>query len=83
MEYEIRLRIKQLESQIDDPEVLDQKRVEYKLETYKEVLQLINSAPNKTRIISENEHTHKGVKVIGKYVKMPDGTEKIVRHDDN
>ena len=48
----IKSRIKQLELQIDNPEVLDQKRVECKLEAFRECLQLIKSEnlPNYTEI---------------------------------
>lgn len=34
-------RIKQLESQLNDPEILDKNRIEIKLETFKECLQMV------------------------------------------
>ena len=45
-------RIKQLESQLNDPEILDKNRIEIKLETFKECLQMVL---NEETVKRENE----------------------------
>ena len=51
----IKQRIDQLESQVDNPEVLDQRAVDIKLETLKEVLQLFDSKATESQNVVDNE----------------------------
>ena len=59
MEIQIKQRIIQLESQLGDPEVLDQRKIEIKLEAYNEILQLIDSAPSESQSVVDNEEAKK------------------------
>lgn len=57
----IDVRIKQLQAQLGDPEVLDQKRVECKLEAFEECKQLLSKAEKPKPTAWTMERLHKTV----------------------